>query len=242
MTNPRESDNVASRVVVEGDMARVTVGSETEILQVRELPSDFIEWQLSNKALTYDAIERNEPIAFDPGHLPVIGTWSGGKNFPNLANKGIGFSPRDEFMDRYLDLLERAVQEIQAFPPEAIDETRSIRTAAARELYSHPEHIDWRRMVLLEIFEGNTMRNLRKHPFATVLWTGNAPTYTSLEANCLVEIIAVEDSRYRFAWAMRRLFEYESFHVVQTVFPYAYCFWVHDCKDKTPRRRHSGRS
>ena len=45
-------------------------------------------------------------------------------------------------------------------------------------------------------------------------------------------------ARYRFSWAMRRLFEYEPFHVVQTIFPYAYTFWVVGSHDKTPKRRH----
>jgi hypothetical protein len=37
---------------------------------------------------------------------------------------------------------------------------------------------------------------------------------------------------------MRRLFEYEPFHVVQTMFPYAYTFWVTGWHDKTPKRRY----
>ena len=38
--------------------------------------------------------------------------------------------------------------------------------------------------------------------------------------------------------AMLRLFEYEPFQIVQTMFPYAYTFWVHDWKEKTPKRRY----
>ncbi len=60
----------------------------------------------------------------------------------------------------------------------------------------------------------------------------------SFQVNCAVEIIPVDDPRYRFSWAMRRLFEYEPFHVVQTMFPYAYTFWVYGWNDKTPKRRH----
>ena len=40
---------------------------------------------------------------------------------------------------------------------------------------------------------------------------------------------------------MRRLFEYESFHVVQTMYPYSYCFWVTGFKEKTPKRRYPGK-
>ena len=76
---------------------------------------------------------------------------------------------------------------------------------------------------------------------ASVLWTGNAPVFVSFQVDCLVEIITPEDPRYRFSWAMRRLFEYEPFHVVQTMYPYAYCFWVISYKDKTPKRRYPGK-
>ena len=112
---------------------------------------------------------------------------------------------------------------------------------AAREFYSHPEHVDWRRLGLLEIFEGSTLRNLSENPVASVLWTGNAPVFPSFQVDCAVEIMTPEDPRYRFAWAMRRLFEYEPFHVVQTMYPYAYCFWVTGYKDKTPKRRYPGK-
>ena len=40
---------------------------------------------------------------------------------------------------------------------------------------------------------------------------------------------------------MRRLFEYEPFHVVQTIYPYSYCFWIYRWKDKTPKRRYPGK-
>ena len=108
-------------------------------------------------------------------------------------------------------------------------------------MYSHPEHIDWRRVGLLEIFEGSTLKNLVENPFASVLWTGNSPVFVSFQADCVVEIIEPEDKRYRFCWAMRRLFEYEPFHVVQTIYPYSYCFWIYRWKDKTPKRRYPGK-
>ena len=113
-----------------------------------------------------------------------------------------------------------------------------MRVAAAREFYAHPEHIDWRRLALLEIFEGGTFKNITHNPRAAVLWTGDSPVFMSFQVDCVVEVITPEHPRYRFAWAMRRLFEYEPFHVVQTLFPYAYTLWVHDWKEKTPKRRY----
>ena len=209
--------------------------------KITELPSKFIRWQLDYKASIYDAIEKDQYIAFNAGHLPVVGTWDKDSQVPNLANKGVGFTPKDEYIDHYLDLVESAVAQIEELPSHAVNDTRTLRLATAREFYAHPEHIDWRRLGLLEIFEGSSYRNLTENPLASVLWTGTSPVFVSFQADFVVEIITPEDPRYRFSWAMRRLFEYEPFHVVQTLYPYAYCFWVYNYKDKTPKRRYPGK-
>ncbi len=232
---------LTTQLQVEGQVARYYGPEGVQEFPIRELPERFIRWQLDYKHKVYDAIEKDAYIPFNAGHLPVVGTWDGETAFPNLANKGVGFTPRDEYMDYYLELVEDAVEKISQLPPHAVDETRSLRIATAREFYNHPEHIDWRRLGLLEIFEGTTFQNLCRNPFASVLWTGNSPAFLSFQVDCVVEIITPEHPRYRFSWAMRRLFEYEPFHVVQTMFPYAYTFWVHRWKEKTPRRRYPGR-
>ncbi|MDH3496779.1 MAG: hypothetical protein OER21_08460 [Gemmatimonadota bacterium] len=224
--------------MIDGTARLVEDGAATREFEVRELPEKFVQWQLEYKRRIYDAIERDEYVAFNAGHLPVVGTWNDDALVPNLANKGVGFTPKDEHIQHYLSLVENAVEQIQALPPHAVDETRQLRIRTARELYSHPEHVDWRRLGLLEIFEGETYRNLARRPMASVLWTGNSPVFVSFQVDCVVEIITTEDPRYRFSWAMRRLFEYEPFHVVQTIFPYAYCFWVTGWHDKTPKRRY----
>lgn len=216
-------------------------GDKDKSYTIKELPQPFVRWQLDYKNSIYDAIEKDEYIAFNAGHLPVVGTWNPEIGFPNLANKGIGFTPKDEHLEYYLNLVEDAVEKISKLPPHAVNETRDLRIATAREFYANPDHIDWRRLGLLEIFEGTTYKNLVQNPLASVLWTGNSPVFISYQVDCVVEIIPVEDMRYRFSWAMRRLFEYEPFHVVQTIFPYAYCMWVYDFTDKTPKRRYPGK-
>lgn len=226
---------------LENGIARVGVNGETREFEIKPLPQKFIRWQLDYKKSIYDAIEKDQYIAFNAGHLPVVGTWNANAPFPNLANKGVGFTPKDEYIDHYLEVIETAVEKISALPPHAVNDTRDLRLAAAREFYAHPEHIDWRRLGLLEIFEGTTYKNLTANPMASVLWTGNSPVFVSFQVDCVVEIIPQDDPRYRFSWAMRRLFEYEPFHVVQTIFPYAYCFWVYDYADKTPKRRYPGK-
>lgn len=227
------------RVEVEGDTARLLdEGAVVREFQIRALPENFVQWQLDYKRRIYDAIAKDEYVAFNAGHLPVVGTWADEGLVPNLANKGVGFTPRDEHLEHYVRLVEDAVERIRALPPHAVDQTRELRVGTAREVYAHPEHIDWRRLGLLEIFEGDTYRNLTRRPLASVLWTGQSPVFMSFQVDCAVEIIPTDHPRYRFSWAMRRLFEYEPFHVVQTMFPYAYTFWVYGWNDKTPKRRY----
>ncbi|HEX9582294.1 MAG TPA: hypothetical protein VF970_14415 [Gemmatimonadales bacterium] len=233
-----ELERLVRQVQVAGGVATWLGPDGARAMPVRELPEPFVSWQLAYKRQIYDQIERDEYVRFNAGHLPVVGTWTDGGSVPNLANKGVGFTPKDEHLDHYLQLVETAVEQIQQLPPHAVDDTRALRIGTAREFYAHPEHIDWRRLGLLEIFEGDTYRNLSRHPFASVLWTGDSPVFVSFQVDCVVEIITPESPRYRFSWAMRRLFEYEPFHVVQTMFPYAYTFWVYDCHDKTPKRRY----
>jgi hypothetical protein len=229
---------LTQQVQVADGMAQLHQNGSVLDFEIRELPEKFIRWQLDYKHSIYDAIEKDEYIAFNAGHLPVVGTWDGKSHFPNLANKGVGFTPKDEFIEHYVALVEDAVAQIEALPPHAVDDTRALRIATAREFYNNPEHIDWRRLGLLEIFEGSTLRNLSQNPMASVLWTGNSPVFTSFQVDCIVEIITPEYPRYRFSWAMRRLFEYEPFHIVQTMFPYSYTFWVYNWKEKTPKRRY----
>lgn len=237
----KDNGKLTEQVQVKKNIAVINTNGKARELKIRELPPNFIRWQLDYKNSIYDAIENDQYIAFNAGHLPVVGTWESESLFPNLANKGIGFTPKDEYMDHYLNLVESAVEKISKLPPHAVNETRDLRISTAREFYANPDHIDWRRLGLLEIFEGSTYRNLVKNPMASVLWTGNSPVFVSFQVDCVVEVITTEDPRYRFSWAMRRLFEYEPFHVVQTIFPYAYCFWVYNYTEKTPKRRYPGK-
>ena len=236
-----DTTTLTEQVQFSKGIASLRQNGTTREFEIKELPSKFIRWQLDYKKSIYDAIENDQYIAFNAGHLPEVGTWEQESLTPNLANKGVGFTPKDEYIDHYLNLVESAVAKIEKLPPHAVNDTRALRIETAREFYAHPDHIDWRRLGLLEIFEGSTFRNLSANPLASVLWTGNSPVFVSFQVDCVVEIMPTEDPRYRFSWAMRRLFEYEPFHVVQTMYPYSYCFWVYNYKDKTPKRRYPGK-
>ena len=88
---------VGQRMEVAGGVARLVENGELiRELQIQELPQAFIKWQLDYKRRVYDAIEKDEYIAFNAGHLPVVAKLNDEGLIPNLANKGVGFTPKDE--------------------------------------------------------------------------------------------------------------------------------------------------
>jgi hypothetical protein len=187
---------LAQRFEIAGGKARLLEGDAVlREVGIQALPDHFVQWQLDYKRRIYDAIEKDQYIAFNAGHLPVVATLGEDSLVPNLANKGVGFTPKDEHIEHYVKLVEDAVEQIVKLPPHAVDDTRALRIGTAREFYAHPEHIDWRRLGLLEIFEGETYRNLTRRPLASVLWTGDSPVFVSYQVDCAVEIIPKEDAR-----------------------------------------------
>ncbi len=64
---------VGQRMEIVGGVARlVENGDVIRELAIQELPQTFIQWQLDYKRRVYDAIEKDEYIAFNAGHLPVV--------------------------------------------------------------------------------------------------------------------------------------------------------------------------
>ncbi len=128
------------RIEVAGNTARlVEDGDVVKELAIRELPEAFVQWQLDYKRRIYDAIEKDEYIAFNAGHLPVVATLNDESLIPNLANKGVGFTPKDEHIEHYVKLVEDAVEQIIKLPPHAVDETRPLRHPTGREFSRPPQ-------------------------------------------------------------------------------------------------------
>ena len=108
------ADVLTKQLQVENNIATLNKDGAEQSFEVKDLPEQFVRWQLDYKHKIYDAIERDEYVAFNAGHLPVVGTWDEGSIVPNLANKGVGFTPKDEYLEHYLTLVEDAVEKIQA--------------------------------------------------------------------------------------------------------------------------------
>ena len=206
---------------------------------VLALPEGFVQWQLDVRRGVFDRIRQRDPIAFVAAHLPMMSTLNANGEFPiHASTKGVGFFPVPEQLDAYLRAIEDCLEHVQGRP---VDETAEERVAVARDFYTHREHIDWRAFGLLEIFKGQTWRNLAADQRVTLLFTGTGPTYTSYQVNCTAEIVGPEDPRFQFLHGMRQLFEYERFHLHQPNYTAGYILHVQEVFDKTPVMGRAGK-
>lgn len=232
------------RVRREGNEVRVDLAAGTLRLPGAELPGPLLDWIDAGRRGTYRALAEGAGRAggaeFFAQHLPVLVTLREGSAFPfGCANKGVGYLPKPERLEEFCELYRRASRSAQGRPAR---ETLEERIAAAARFGFDRSAVDPRCLGTLEIFEGSTLENLRRHPLAALLFTGHRPTYLSYQVDCAVEILEPGDPRFEFLRLARILFEYDGFHVAQPRFRTAYVFWVCETRDKTPRRVRLGHS
>ncbi len=230
----------SQKVWIEGDTIITELSKENgvrpkQVLPLLSLPGKYIDWIDQGRKGMYDKIlGKSESVRFFAQHLPVIVTYSESNIFPfNCSNKGIGFIPKKEYLSEFIDLFQETLHNTRGKPwQKSIEE----RVNAISKFYFDHEKIDHRAMTSLEIFEKNTYQNLSQTPLASLLFTGDAPDYISFQLNCAVEVIGQDDPRHTFIMLARTMFEYDSFHIAQPQFPYAYIFWISEITDKSPYR------
>ncbi len=213
-------------------MSVVEVQSKSEVV---ELPDVFVQWQCDERKRVYDGLLKKEMPKFWGAHLPVLSTLNDLRSAHpiRLSNKGVGLLPRQEHLDAYLDEIAVCLSACEGRPP---NETRTERVVVARKLYENPEHIERTTLGTIEIFLGQTYKNLGKDPRCCLLFTGGGPRYPSYEFSCRAEIVLETEKRFRFIKGMRLLFEMERFHIQQPQFLLGYVFHVGRNADKTPHR------
>ena len=197
------------------------------------LPGKFIAWQIRSRKDLYEKLLKHEPVQFLASHLPVLATLRP-QGAVNLATKGVGLVPKRQHIAHYTGLFARVLRESRAQPRE---ETLAARIEAARELFRHPDQIDGCSLGSLEIFEGETFRNIRGDPRVALLFTGDGPDYLSFQVEGVARVAGPGDPVYEFLRASRLLFEHERFHIAQPAYPHAYQFLVSEVREKTPHRR-----
>ncbi|MFQ5703196.1 MAG: hypothetical protein ACE5HT_04165 [Gemmatimonadales bacterium] len=224
-----------SDVYVSGEKLNVTTASGARSYDIRQMPEKFLRWQLDARLAMFDSIGREERISAFHAHLPVVATINDKREFPiHTATKATGLLPKDEYLTEYVESFNRCLEQVRDRPWE---ESQSDRIAVAKRLYANPDHVDARKLGLVEIFEGQTYRNLMQNPVMAVHYTGPGPEYLSYQLNGVVELVGPGDPRFEFPRLMRQLFEYNSFHIQQPAYPSGYLFWICEALNKTPRRR-----
>jgi hypothetical protein len=199
----------------------------------QELPAAFVDWQVAERRAIFAALERGELPRSFAAHLPVVSTLDPGPFPIHSATKGAGLTPKDADLPQLVGAIEDCLASSAALP---WPETLARRIEVARLLYDHPEHIDRRRFGLIEIFRGQTYRNILRDPRVTLLFTGPGPQYLSYQVHGVAEVVGLDDARFRFILGMRHLFERDRFHIQQPDYAVGYLLWVHEVIEKTPRQ------
>ncbi|MEW6428487.1 MAG: PCP reductase family protein [Thermodesulfobacteriota bacterium] len=223
------------RITVTDRRIVVRLAENTHSLPSRKLPSSLASWlRLGRLAVYRQLLEDPDRIEFFHQHLPVLVTRPPDSPFPfNCGNKGVGFLPDEQNLDRYIALYRRTIEATRGMPWR---QSLAQRLTAARAFHEDTAAIDQRCLTSIEIFQRQTYANLRDYPFASLLFTGSSPQYMSFQLNCAVEIIDEQDPRFAFIKLSRRMFEFDGFHIAQPDFHTGYLFWISEVLDKTPHR------
>jgi len=198
-----------------------------------ELPEDFLLWQSSARLSAFRQMAEftANSVRTMPAHLPVLATFGLG-DFPvNLTARGIGLLPKPEWIEDFCDQFEMVINQSQE-----MDWEKSLpkRVEAIRNFYQHPEKFDTSLMGGLEIFEGQTYKNLLLDPRAALLYSGEAPKFPSYQINGVIKFVNKGDVYFRFLLAARELFARDTFHIHQIHYPFGYLFYPIEIKNKTP--------
>ena len=204
-----------------------------------EMPEVFLKWQCDERKGMFEALLRGEHPAFLASHLPVVSTLNGADgSFPiHSSTKGIGLFPKQEYLAEHVAEITDCLDRSRLKPAQ---DTRSDRVGATLSLYGRTGRIDTRCFGGIEIFQGQTFRNLQQDARAALLFTGFGPQYLSYQFNCDVEIVEAGDPRYEFLQGIRLLFDMEGFHIKQPSYPRGYVFHIREVFDKTPRQLKPG--
>jgi len=228
-------DLTTSRILVETNAVAVDLPQGAVRLPLQSLPSQYADWLEAGRRHLYESLAgQTHSVRFFSQHLPVLVTQTEGRVFPfNCCHKGVGLIPKAEYLSEFIELFRSTLAKTENQPWQ---ESLQQRIQAVSKFYFDREKIDYRAMSTLEIFQRQTLQNLRRIPLAGLLFCGDGPDYVSFQLNCAVEILEPDEPRHTFVVLARSLFEHDSFHLTQRHFPHAYIFWISEVIDKTPFR------
>jgi hypothetical protein len=220
---------------LESEKITLIVGNEKKNLGIVKLPKEFLQWQSEARLKMFDRIMNMgaEKIKMQTAHLPVLATLGKG-NYPNLTCKGMGLLPKDEKISHFTDKFNETTAKCKELDWK---ESIPIRVKIIRSFYENLNNFNPYILGGLEIFEGNSLLNLKSNPFASLLYYGEAPKFPSYQFNGVVKLVPKDDSQYLFLRAARELFAFDSFHIPQIDYPFGLLFYVAESINKTPYPR-----
>ncbi|WP_320129850.1 pyridoxamine 5'-phosphate oxidase family protein [uncultured Sphaerochaeta sp.] len=205
-------------------------------LTVQNFPEDFLRWQSVSRTKMFEVMEHKDASAIKsmPGHLPTLATSSDGIFPINLSTRGMGVLPKESILSEVSELFIETKRKMADFSQ---DESLRQRVSVVKDFYADYQNFDAYIVGGLEIFEGQTARNIANNPLVSLLYSGEAPVFPSYQFNGVIRIVSDSDPYYQFLLAARELFAMDKFHIHQTNYPFGYLFYLHDAKNKTPFSR-----
>ncbi|MFQ5651079.1 MAG: hypothetical protein ACE5IY_14155 [bacterium] len=206
---------------------------------VHDFTPEFLRWQLEDRRAIFQDIAAKDIVPSFASHLPVVTTVNpNGALFPfHTSTKGVGLLPRDEYLQHYCDYFRRLIDLSNGADRK---QSKCQRVEAILKFYNS-DHIATNKLGLLEIFRGNSFRNIEANPLVSLQFTSAGPHYKSFQINGIAEIVDGSDLNFQFIWLARRLFEYESFHIQHPEYTTGYVVWVSEVYDKAPIRGKAGK-
>ncbi|MFX1574890.1 MAG: hypothetical protein ACFFB0_19305 [Promethearchaeota archaeon] len=204
--------------------------------ELQPLPHQFLQWQSEARLKMYEQIQLGgvNSVKTLPAHLPVLATQSNKNQFVNLATKGLGLLPKKNKVHEFLNLFIETKNLCNSQPWES---TIKKRMETVIKYYKNLNNFDPYFLGGLEIFEGTTFKNIARNPLVSLLYTGTAPKFLSFQIHGIIKIIQNENLYYQFLLSARELFAFDSFHVIQSSYPFGYLFYIVNIKEKTPFSR-----
>ena len=200
---------------------------------LKSLPDTFLFWQIRARLNLLESIKKNgvESIKTQPAHLPVLASLGNAPFYVNLSTRGIGLLPKKNKIQKFIDLFNSVREKFKNKPWR---ETITERMETLMILYNNVDNFNKSLLGGLEIFGGETQKNLKNYPLASLLYSGESPKFISFQFNGLITFIKENDLYYQFLLAARELFARDYFHVPQIQYPYGYLFYLVEIKEKTP--------
>ena len=143
-------------------------------------------------------------------HSPPMATRGSPGFFPvNTAAKGIGFVPKDEYIEKWVEKFEVHINEAIENGPES---NQDARFQALVDFYEAKNEISPKILGTIELFGFRSWRNMKYDPRISLLYNANyrtgsgRPQYISFEVRGIIEIIEKNTMRWRWQRNIHDLF------------------------------------